>query len=78
MHAIEAIYSINTYSQGTQLASIPRAQIRSIVERNSLEVLGIDSEIGRPERIPEPDGETVPEAAELVNTGDTIHEHDHA
>lgn len=81
VHAIEAIYSINTYSQGTQLASIPRAQIRSIVERNSLEVLGIDSEIGRPERIPEPDGETVPEAAELVNTvaaGDTTHEHDNA
>ncbi len=43
--AIEAVYSINTYSHGTQLPSIPRSLIRGIVERDSLACLGIDSEI---------------------------------
>ena len=41
-HAIESLYSVNAYSQGTQLASIPRSLIRSIVERDSLAILGID------------------------------------
>lgn len=39
---IEAMYSVNAYSHGTQLPSIPRAMIRAIVERNSLECLGIE------------------------------------
>ncbi len=43
--AIEAIYSVNTYSHGTHLPSVPRAQIRSIVERDSLACLGIEAEI---------------------------------
>jgi predicted TIM-barrel fold metal-dependent hydrolase len=43
--AIEAIYSVNTYSHGTHLPSIPRAQIRAIVERDSLACLGIETEI---------------------------------
>ncbi|MHC5001971.1 MAG: amidohydrolase family protein [Planctomycetota bacterium] len=43
--AIEALYSVNTFSQGTQLPSIPRAYIRGIVERDSLACLGIDAEV---------------------------------
>jgi predicted TIM-barrel fold metal-dependent hydrolase len=43
--AIEALYSVNAYSQGTQLPAIPRTQIRSIVERDSLACLGIDAVI---------------------------------
>ena len=43
--AIEALYTVNSFSHGTQLPSIARASIRSIVERDSLACLGIDSEI---------------------------------
>ena len=43
--AIESLYSVNAYNQGTQLPSIPRAQIRGIVERDSLACLGIEAEI---------------------------------
>ena len=47
--AIETLYSVNGFSHGTQLPSIPRAQIRAIVERDSLSALRIDGEItGRP------------------------------
>ncbi|MHC4948669.1 MAG: amidohydrolase family protein, partial [Planctomycetota bacterium] len=42
---IEALYSVNTYSHGTQLPAIPRSHIRAIVERDSLAVLGIESEV---------------------------------
>lgn len=56
--AIEAMYSINGFSQGTQLPSIPRASIRAIVERDALSRLGIDGEIApRPDQPDlEPDG----------------------
>lgn len=43
--AIEAIYSINGFSQGTTLPSIPRSLLRMIVERDSLALLGVDHEI---------------------------------
>ena len=36
-----SIYSINTFTQGTPLPSIPREQLRSIVERDALACLGI-------------------------------------
>ncbi len=39
--AIKQIYSINGYSQGTELPSIPRAMLNSIVERDSLDCLGL-------------------------------------
>lgn len=39
--AIVSIYSINTFTQGTPLPSIPREQLRSIVERDALACLGI-------------------------------------
>lgn len=43
--AIESLYSANAYCHGTQLPSIPRSAIRSIVERDSLAVLGIAHEL---------------------------------
>ena len=43
--AIESLYTVNSFSQGTQLPSIPRSQIRGIVERDSLACLGIEAEI---------------------------------
>lgn len=39
--AIVTIYSVNTTSQGTPLPSVPREQLRSVVERDALKVLGI-------------------------------------
>ena len=60
-HAIKTIYSINTYTQGTNLPSVPREQLRSIVERDALTCLGL--------RRPAPDtqsraGETADSEAE--------------
>lgn len=40
---IEALYSINQLSQGTNLAAIPREQLRGIVERDTLALLGIEA-----------------------------------
>ncbi len=39
--AIVTIYSVNTLTQGTNLPSVPREQLRSIVERDALAALGI-------------------------------------
>mgnify|MGYP000021927189 CR=1 FL=1 len=41
---IEALYSINQFCHGTSLPTIPREQLRRIVERDALELLGIDYE----------------------------------
>jgi uncharacterized protein len=43
--AIEAMYSVNSYSHGTHMPSVPRTLLRGIVERDSLACLGIESEI---------------------------------
>lgn len=40
--AIEALYSLNRMCPGAELPTIPRAQLRGIVERPTLEILGID------------------------------------
>lgn len=40
---IESLYSINSLTQGSPLPSIPRTQIRGIVERDSLACIGIDA-----------------------------------
>ncbi len=39
--AIKRVYSVNTYSVGTELPSIPRAQLREVVERDALDCLGL-------------------------------------
>ena len=43
--AIENMYSVNAHSHGTQLPSVPRSQIRGIIERDALACLGLDVEI---------------------------------
>lgn len=40
--AIESLYRVNTFSHGTQLPAVPRAQIRGIVERDAIACLGIE------------------------------------
>jgi hypothetical protein len=39
--AIKTIYSVNTLTQGTHLPSVPREQLRSVVERDTVQVLGL-------------------------------------
>jgi hypothetical protein len=39
--AIEAIYSINQFTLGTSLPSVPREKLRAIVERDALACLGL-------------------------------------
>ena len=39
--AIKTIYSVNTLTQGTHLPSVPREQLRTIVERDTIAVLGL-------------------------------------
>lgn len=41
---IEALYSINQFCYGTSLPTIPREQLRQIVERDVLRLLGINNE----------------------------------
>ena len=50
---IEALYRINQFCHGTALPTIPREQLRQIVERDVLELLDIESE--HVEAPPEPD-----------------------
>lgn len=42
--AIKTIYSVNTLTQGTHLPSVPREQLRSVVERDTIKVLGLKRE----------------------------------
>lgn len=44
--AIKTIYSVNTLTQGTHLPSVPREQLRSVVERDTIEVLGLKLKAG--------------------------------
>lgn len=41
--AIVTLYSVNTLTQGTPLPTIPREQLRGVVERNALDLLGLKS-----------------------------------
>ena len=49
-HAIVNIYSVNTLIQGTHLPSVPREQLRSIVERDTLRCLGLNEDRPAPKR----------------------------
>lgn len=49
---IEAMYSINQLSAGSNLPTIPREQLRGIVERDALRLLGIET--GAPARSAKP------------------------
>lgn len=48
--AIVTLYSVNTLSQGTPLPSIPREQLRGIVERDALSLLGLSNPAKEPEQ----------------------------
>ena len=50
--AIVAIYSINTLTHGTMLPTIPREQLRGIVEHDTLACLGIDKPVTEPNKAP--------------------------
>jgi predicted TIM-barrel fold metal-dependent hydrolase len=58
--AITTLYSVNTISQGTPLPSVPREQLRSVVERDTLAELGIAAPGGaeRPDDEPGDDGDS--------------------
>ena len=61
---IEALYSINHFCHGTSLPTIPREQLRGIVERDALALLGIADDRkttprSAPAREPEDDHEEV-------------------
>ena len=62
--AVKTIYSVNTHTQGTQLPTIPREQLRSIVERDALVCLGLASPqtAPTPQMPPEPVEQEVAEA----------------
>ncbi|MCP4246165.1 MAG: amidohydrolase [bacterium] len=49
-NCIEALYSINHLVQGTNLPTIPREALRSIVERDALGLLGIETTRDEPAR----------------------------
>lgn len=55
---IESLYSINQLCHGTALPTIPREQLRRIVERDTLDLLGIEHHNGP--SIPEPDTTLIP------------------
>jgi len=40
--AIKTIYSVNTLTQGTHMPSVPREQLRNVVERDTIQVLGLN------------------------------------
>jgi uncharacterized protein len=58
--AIEALYSLNLLVHGTNLPSVPREQIRGVVERNSPALLGIDVAIKAADAATESDASTSP------------------
>jgi predicted TIM-barrel fold metal-dependent hydrolase len=63
--AIESIYSVNAFSHGASLPTIPRAMLSQIVERDSLSCLGIEAEIAqRP--VPANEDSMHPEMEELA------------
>ena len=41
--AIETLYSVNAFAQGTPLPTIPRALLRGIVERDAMDALGLEA-----------------------------------
>ncbi len=51
--SIESLYSINKFCQGTNLPTIPREQLRRIVERDTLRLLGIEDEAVSSKRQPD-------------------------
>jgi len=70
--AIEALYSINQLVHQTNLPSIPRERLRGIVERNVLELLGIDlTSVSQASEVPQArEPQETPQAAGDHQKGD--------
>lgn len=67
--AIVTLYSVNVTSQGTPLPSVPREQLRTVVERDTLAELGIAKPIG--EKAPaKPTDEPTSEFEKIANAQD--------
>jgi len=64
--AIKTIYSVNTLTQGTHLPSVPREQLRTVVERDTIALLGLKRQPTKPDAAPTPDA-SAPRPAEPVN-----------
>lgn len=67
--AIENMYSVNAHSHGTQLPSVPRSQIRGIVERDAIACLGIDVDVVA-ERTTSPDEAVASLITDIADAGD--------
>lgn len=61
--AISTIYSINTLPHGTNLPTVPREQLRQIIERDVLDALGIKWSPGTSSDEPSPDDDDTDTAA---------------
>lgn len=66
--AIVTIYSVNTLVQGTHLPSVPREQLRAMVERDSLAILGLT---GSQPAVATPIPDAAPAAADTTEADDT-------
>jgi predicted TIM-barrel fold metal-dependent hydrolase len=67
--AIMTLYSVNTISQGTPLPSVPREQLRTVVERDTWAVLGLEPPAGEKPAEAKPEV-TAPSEFERVSVGD--------
>ena len=54
-HCIEELYGISHLIHGTNLPSIPREQLRGIVQRDTLALLGINAQVAPTSAQPSPD-----------------------
>lgn len=68
---IESLYSLNLIVHGTNLPSVPREQLRGIVERNSPALLGIDVTI-KPAAEPTGEASEPPSLAESQPKSDPV------
>lgn len=65
--AIMACYSINSIAQGNNLPSIPREQIRTIIERDALTCLNLrDKWIGNRKKLPAPEPDRTPDVPKAL------------
>ncbi len=67
--AIVTLYSVNVTSQGTPLPSVPREQLRTVVERDTLAELGIAKPVGE-KTAATSDEEPVSEFEKIANAQD--------
>ncbi len=69
--AIESVYSVNAYSHGTQLPSIPRSALGAIVEKDSLACLGINSEMDSVQRVDRDHEDVESPVVEVIRVAET-------